>query len=146
MEVKPRIGFDSIKFGMLRDEIITILGKPSEVLEDLYDEGEYRLEWSDLKLRLSFQSDHRFTYYASKNPELTFNGQSFMDKGIEETKNVILKELVTSSDDWEVEDYETFKTHFIENIFLTLHSEYGKVNEFEMGVPFKNETEFDFPH
>lgn len=147
MEIKPRIGFENIKFGMLRDEIIAILGEPSEVLEDIYDEGEFRLIWNDLKLRLSFQNDNRFIYFASKNPDLKFNGQTFMDKDIEEMKKEVFGALISNSEssEWEVEDYDTFKTHFIEDIFLTLHSEYGKVSDFELGVPFKNEIEFDFP-
>src|SRR5690554_1772909 len=119
MEIKPRIGFENIKFGMLRDEIIAILGEPSEVLEDIYDEGEFRLIWNDLKLRLSFQNDNRFIYFSSKNPDLKFNGQTFMDKDIEEMKNEVFGALISNSEssEWEVEDYDTFKTHFIEDIF-----------------------------
>lgn len=146
MEVKPKIGFDNIKFGMLKDEIIAILGEPNQMLVDQYDEGEYRLEWNELKLRLSFQRDHRFTYYSSKNQKLNYKGHSVIDKDIEEIKSLFFNEFINDSNDWEIVDYQTFRTHFIENIFLTLHSEYKKVNEFELGVPFKNETEFDFPN
>ncbi|HLV42139.1 MAG TPA: hypothetical protein VKY37_07665 [Brumimicrobium sp.] len=142
MEVKPRIGIENIKFGMNRTEIVTILGEPDQVIEDTYDEGEYRLEWNELKLRLTFQAEDRFTYYSSKYPNLMYKGQVFMDENIDKIKADTFGDLKS---DWEIDDFETFKTHFEESIFLTLHSEYGKVSTFELGVPFKNETEFDWP-
>ena len=46
---------------------------------------------------------------------------------------------------WEIGDYELFQTHFNEPNWLTLHSEFGEIHEIEMGVPFKNENEYDFP-
>ncbi|RYM32107.1 hypothetical protein ERX46_15610 [Brumimicrobium glaciale] len=142
MEIKPRIGFDNIKFGMYRKEIIEILGEPDQIIEDAYDDGEYILIWNKLKISLTFQSNDRFTFYSSKNRDLKFNGKTFMDLEIEKAKSKVFGELKA---DWVIEDYETFKTHFYEDIWLTLHCEYGNVSNFELGVPFKNETEFDFP-
>ncbi|WP_107037553.1 hypothetical protein [Brumimicrobium mesophilum] len=142
MEIKPRIGFDHIKFGMNRNEITEILGEPDQIIEDAYDDGEFILIWNKWKISLTFQSDDKFTFYSSKNRDLKFNGKTFMDAEIEIVKREVFGDL---KDNWAIENYETFQTHFYEEIWLTLHCEYGVVSNFELGVPFKNETEFDFP-
>lgn len=142
MNIKPSIGFDDIKFGMYRIEIEKLLGKPDQIIEDAYDDGEYILIWNKLKISLTFQSNDRFTFYSCKNSQMKFNGKNFMDLEIEEAKKNVFGEL---NSEWVIEDYETFKTHFYEDFWLTLHCEYGVVSNFELGVPFKNETEFDFP-
>ncbi len=145
MEIKPKIGFDNIKLGMYRKDVIKILGKPNRIVNDENDEFEQRLEWNELKIRLTFQldDDDRFTYLTSKNAETEFNGEKIIGLDINKAKNELFAELIT---DWEVEDYQFFETHFDENLWLTLRSEFGKVIEFEMGVPFKNENEYDFPN
>ncbi|MEF3078373.1 hypothetical protein [Winogradskyella poriferorum] len=144
MEIKPKIGFDKIKFGMFRNEIIEILGRPDRILTDEYDENEQKLEWNKLKIRLTFQLDEndRLTYLVSKNPNLNYAGQRLIGIETEIAKNKILKELATQ---WEVENYDFFQTHFHEPNWLTLHSEFGEIDEIEMGVPFKNKNEYDWP-
>ena len=142
MEIKPKIGFENIKFGMYRKDIINILGEPDRITTDEYDEDEHRLDWNYLKIRLTFQADDRFTYFTCKNADLKYNGHNFFDMQIEKAKNEIFGKLAK---EWEVEDYEFFQTHFNEKLWLTLRSEYGKVIEFELGVPFKSETEYNWP-
>ncbi len=144
MEIKPKIGFDNIKYGMYRNEILEILGKPDRIVIDENDEFEQRLEWNDLKIRLTFQLDEndRFTYLTSKNDQTEFNNCKLIGLDIEKAKNELFAELIS---EWEVHDYQFFETHFNEKLWLTLRSEFGKVIEFEMGVPFKNENEYKFP-
>ena len=142
MEIKPKIGFENIKFGMYRKEIVEILGEADQIIADAYDDGEYILIWNKMKISLTFQSNDRFTFYSCKSLDLKFNGKTFMDIKIRAAISEVFGEL---NAEWVIEDYETFKTHFYEDIWLTLHCEYGTVSNFELGVPFKNETEFDFP-
>ena len=144
MEIKPKIGFNNIKYGMYRKDIIAILGKPDRIVTDENDEFEQRLEWNELKIRLTFQLDDndRFTYLTSKNNETEFKGERIIGMNINDAKNKLFAELIT---EWEVEDYQFFETHFNEDLWLTLRSEFGKVLEFEMGVPFKNENEYNWP-
>ena len=144
MEIKPKIGFNNIKYGMYRKDIIAILGKPDRIITDENDEFEQRLEWNELKIRLTFQLDDndRFTYLTSKNNETEFKGERIIGMNINDAKNKLFAELIT---EWEVEDYQFFETHFNEDLWLTLRSEFGKVLEFEMGVPFKNENEYNWP-
>ena len=144
MEIKPKTGFENIKFGMYRKDIINILGEPDRIITDEYDENEQRLDWNYLKIRLTFQLDEndRLTYFTCKNPSLKFNGHKILGVEINKAKKEIFGSLIV---DWEIENYELFNTHFNEKIWLTLHEEFGKVSEFELGVPFKNETEYDWP-
>uniref|UniRef100_UPI00262BAFCC hypothetical protein n=1 Tax=uncultured Aquimarina sp. TaxID=575652 RepID=UPI00262BAFCC len=144
MEIKPKIGFDNIKYGMYRKDIIAILGKPDRIVTDENDEFEQRLEWNESKIRLTFQLDDndRFTYLTSKNSETKFNGERIIGMNINDAKDKLFAELIT---EWEVEDYQFFETHFNEDLWLTLRSEFGRVLEFEMGVPFKNENEYNWP-
>ena len=34
MEIKPKLGFENIKFGMYRKDIINILGEPDRIITD----------------------------------------------------------------------------------------------------------------
>jgi hypothetical protein len=142
MEIKPKIGFDNIRFGMLKEHIIEHFGPPDKIIIDEYDKDEVRLSWNKLNLTMTFQADHRFTYFSSSNPDLTYKGKSIIGATIEEAKDNVFGELISH---WEFEDYETFETHFAENLWLTLYSKYGKVIEFELGVPFKDENEYEWP-
>lgn len=142
MEVKPKVGVASFKFGMLRDQVIKYLGSPDKTITDEYDPQEMRLVWNRFHLTMTFQADGRFTYFSSRHPELTYLNQYLINVPIKEAKENIFGRLIT---DWEVEDYDSFETHFNEKLWLTLYTKYGKVIEFELGVPFKNETEYEWP-
>ena len=145
MKITPKIGINNLKFGMSRNEVIEILGKPDRVVTDEYDENEEQLEWNELKLRLTFQLDEndRLTYFTSKNKDLEYNEQKVIGFDIQHVKDRTFSELIN---EWEIEEFELFQTHFDENNWLTLHSEFGEVCEFQMGVPFKNENEYDWPN
>ncbi len=144
MEIKPKIGFDDIKFGMHRDDILEILGEPDRIVMDIHDGFEQRLEWNKPKIRLTFhyEENDRLTNIISKNCETQFLGKKLMGMDIREAKSQIFGNLTGN---WKVKDYEYFETHFNEDLWLTLCSEFGKVVEVEMGVPFKNEEEYDWP-
>ena len=145
MEIKPKIGIYNLQFGMFRKNVLEILGNPDRIMTDEYDENEQKLEWNKLKLRLTFQLDEndRLTYFVSKNPNLNYGGQKLIGIDTEIVKNKIFAELVS---EWEIEEYDFFQTLFHEPSWLTLHSEFGEISEIEMGVPFKNENEYDWPN
>ena len=145
MEIKPKIGIYNLQFGMFRKNVLEILGNPDRIMTDEYDENEQKLEWNKLKLRLTFQLDEndRLTYFVSKNPNLNYGGQKLIGIDTEIVKNKIFAELVS---EWEIEEYDFFQILFHEPSWLTLHSEFGEISEIEMGVPFKNENEYDWPN
>ena len=144
MIIKPKVGFDNIKFGMFRKDVINILGEPNNVFVDNTDENELRLEWNHLKLRLCFQKDEndRLTYFSSKNVELRFKNQKIIGENIEKATKEIFATIIS---DWEIEDFQFFKTYFNEDFWLTLRTDFNEIDEFEMGAPFKNENEYNWP-
>jgi hypothetical protein len=43
-----------------------------------------------------------------------------------------------------VEDYNSFVTYISEEYWLVLNVEYDEVTDIELGVPFKNDDEYDW--
>jgi len=145
MEIKPRLGFDNIKFGMTRDEVVEILGKPNKEIIDPNDEDHLILEWTSKLIRLIFYKHHndRFAYFRTKNPKTIYKGKKIIEQTAEEVKKMVFGNIV---DKWEIEDYTSFETHFDEKFWINLDVEYGIVNGFELGVTYKNDEDFDWPN
>ena len=47
-------------------------------------------------------------------------------------------------DEWDVESHQFFDSYFCERLWLVLNVEYGEVTDVEIGVPFKNEEQYDW--
>jgi hypothetical protein len=144
MELKPQIGIDNLRFGMTQAGIVEILGMANR--EKIDDDNDNLLLWEyhDPKIRLTFNKDedNRLGYIRTINPNLTFNGHKILYSKVDFVKNEILGNIIN---DWEVEEYDFLTTYFNEEYWLTLHVEYGIVTSFEIGVPFKNDEEYDWP-
>lgn len=61
----PLVGFDKVKFGQTRDEVIKLLGSPDEIEEDLMlgttpDEATTVFYYDDLVLSLSFEKEEGY--------------------------------------------------------------------------------------
>jgi len=138
MEILLKKGIENLRFGMTEFQCREILGIPDREVVDSDNDEINILEYYDLKLRLSFYlaQNNRFGYLRSSNPELTFGNQVLFDATIEFAKNLIFREYDL---EWEIEEYDLFTTHFNKENWITLHVEYGKINEIELGVPLVNE-------
>lgn len=143
MEIKPKVGVDDLRFGMTRTEVISILGEPDRSFTDGDDENELQLEWNDIKLRLTFYQNHndRFGYLRTKNQNLTFEGKKILEESFEIVRTEVFGNVIEK---WECDDYGTFLTYFNDKYWLTCQVEYGIVSNVEMGVPFKNEEEYEW--
>ncbi len=128
---------------MPRPEVEKIFGKPNRELIDSDDQNELIWEYSDKKLWLTFYQNEadRLGYLRSSNSGLTINDIKIIDKKIDD----VINQLDTKSELWEIEDYDTFRTYFLESNWLTLNVEYERVTDIELGLPFKNEDEYDWP-
>lgn len=143
MKIHLKQGIDKLRFGMTRPEVERLFGKPNRELIDSDDENELIWEYSEEKLRLTFYKNesNRLGYIRSSNSKLAINDFEIIDKKIEDVKSQIDSNLRS----WEKEDYDTFQTYFLESEWLTLNVEYERVTDIEIGVPFKNEDEYDWP-
>jgi hypothetical protein len=54
MKITPRIGVGQVRFGMITDEVLTVLGAPDRGF--LCDDGERRFRYNTFGLVLTFES------------------------------------------------------------------------------------------
>lgn len=145
MKVKPKIGIGNLVFGTSKNEIIKILGKPNEIIIDPDDAELKMLVYNELEIKLTFRESrkNRLQYIRTSNSKLTYNGYKIINSEIEFVKNNIFGKLISK---WEIENYEFFKVYFDEKYWISLEVDYGKVTNFEIGVPFNNENEYEWPN
>lgn len=143
MIIHLKQGIDKLRFGMTRPEVERIYGKPDRALMDSEDENELIWEYTAKKLRLTFYQNEadRLGYIRSSNSKLTINKLTIIDSKIEDLRIAI----DPNTENWEKEDYDTFQCYFHESHWLTLNVQYERVTDVELGVPFKNENEYDWP-
>jgi len=144
MNLKPKIGIDNLKFGMSQKEIYEILGMPNRKRIDEDDENQLFLEFNDEKIRLTIYQDEnkRLGYIRTINPNIEYNGHKIINSTLEYAQNEIFGEIIK---EWEIDDYEFFTTYGNDEFWLTLNVEYGIIISLEIGVPFKNDEEYDWP-
>ena len=144
MEVKPGIGIGLVKFGMNKEEVESLFGKPNEVSIDEEDDNKEIWTFNDKKMRLSFYADegYRLGYIESSNLALEINGKKLLGKKIDAVKKEFLNQKIK---DWEHEKYPFFSICFNEDYYISLHESYGEITEVSIGVPFKNDDEFQWP-
>ena len=145
MKLKPKIGIDDLRFGMLQKEVYEILGMPDKKLVDEEDPEQVFMEFHDQQIRLTIfrEENNRLGYIQTSNPDLEFNGQKIMNSTIGFAKKEIFSGIIR---DWDIEEYDFFSTHSNDEYWLTLNVEYGRVISVEVGVPFtEDEEDYDWP-
>ena len=144
MEIKPEIGIGELKFGMKLSDVEKILGKADSAEAEKDNEHRIIVIYNKQRLRLTFyeNEDNRLGYIITSNPNLTYKGNKIINSNIDFIKNEVLEKIIT---EWEIENYDSFISHFEEKYWLTLHSEFETVTTFELGVPYKNEDEYKWP-
>jgi len=143
MELKLKIGIENLKFGMTQDEVIEILGKPDRNFEDDDDDNQIISEWYEKKLRLTFykSDNNKMGYLRTINENLFFKQEKIIGKKIDLVKDYFKNDITS----WENTDYLSFINYFNEKYWLSLHVEFGVIVRLEMGVPFNENNEYDWP-
>ncbi len=143
MEIHLRKGVGKLKFGMTFVEVEKILGQPDRTKVDPDDSDEVIWEFNDLKLRLTFykSENDRLGYIRCSNARLKLYKHTLIDSKIGE----VINDVTSITKYWEKEKYDLFATYFNEEYWLTLNVEYERVTSMELGVPFKNDEEYDWP-
>lgn len=144
MELKPNIGIGELKFGMFQKMIYETIGIPDKIRNDEEDSDNTYLEYYDEKLRLTIykNEDNRLGYIYSASPQLLFNGIKIIDQDVDWIKTEVFGDLVKN---WEIEEYDFWSTHSDNKNWLTLNVEFGKVSSVEIGAPWKNDEEYEWP-
>ncbi len=143
MELKPKVGIDNFEFGLRVADIENLLGTPDKKWTDADDKSELLYQYDNLMLRLTFYNseDGKLGYIRCSNPKLLYKGKKIIGEKLKATKTLFAD---ITSDNWEIEDYDTFEIHFNENNWLTLNADYQRVTGIEIGVPFLNDNEYDW--
>ena len=144
MELKLKVGIDRIKFGLKPDDIDKLLGKPDKIKTDEDNPEKVIWVYNHLKLRLAFYKDEsdRLGYIHSASNDLSYKENIIINTTIEFALEEIFKNIKTN---WQVEVYEFFTTYFNDESWLTLTETFGVITEVEMGVPFLNDKEYEWP-
>lgn len=144
MEVKLGIGIGEIKFGMKQEDVKLIFGNPDKVqIDDDFEDREPMHQFNNINSRITYYSkeDLKLGYIRSSNKELTFQSSKLIDSSISELAN-FFKNLK-----FEEEEFDFWVDHFNEENWLLIRSEYGKIKEIELGVPFiqNSDEEYNWP-
>jgi hypothetical protein len=145
MEIILGIGIENIKFGASQNDIETILGKPDKISKDEeYGEFEPMLQYNSRHIRLTFYKNHegRLGYIRSSNPDLAFNKKKIIGKTIPEAFKIF---DIIPQEKWEVTEYDFWTEYFNEDWWIILRCDYDLISEIELGVPFKNDNEYNWP-
>jgi len=143
MDIKLKKGIGDFTFGMKAADVTAKLGKPDKIYEDEEDENELIYQYNKSKIKFTFYQEHegKLGYIRCANPSLTYQGKAI----IQAPADTVIKDVFGSQiDDWQEEDYNSFATYISEEYWLVLNAEYDEVTDIELGVPFKNDEEYDW--
>jgi hypothetical protein len=145
MRLNLALGLDELTFGMTKKEVISLIGIPDKTHIDEDDSNEIICDWNELKIRLTFYENEsmKLGYIRIKNKDVTYNDQKIIGQSID----TVLSELFKEINEWEIEDYDFFKTYFNEKFWLIFRTDFNIIEEIEIGVPFKieNGNEYNWP-
>jgi len=143
MIVTPGVGIGPLRFGDKRSVVKRHLGNPDEIKRVLDSDGDVQWVYNDQKLRLTFYSEHgmRLGYARCSHSSLKLGGRKVIGASIKQLLDIPeLREI-----QFVAEEYDMFTSYFNEAAWLLLNVEYQCVNEVEVGVPFKNDEEYNWP-
>lgn len=119
MEIQPHIGFNDIKFGLTKAQIIENLGEPDGEETSNFEDGSSDLSmvYNELGITLVLSSEDDFklssiTFYTS---DATLSGEKFIGKNedflLENAESKGISDLMLDDDfeDLEVKDYASDK-------------------------------------
>ena len=136
MEAFLKKGIDKLRFGMKREDVLKIYGKPDREFRD--EEQNITWVYNAQKLRLTYyeDEDYRLGYLITANEELELFGNRIIGKEINEAKALLKPK---GFDKWEDEAIDITSAHFNEDHWVVLQSEFGIVTKFELGAALVND-------
>jgi len=121
-EILPGVGLGTLKFGMTRDEVKKLVGKPDEVenLPGFEEEVNDELEswhYDEHEFSLVFDADYdwRLVSIAVSDPYFTFHGKSFIGMEKQETLDFLSNLGIEISNEEDLSDEENPDLELIES-------------------------------
>lgn len=136
MNIAPGIGLNNIRFGITEANVIALLGEPNKAQNDPGTERR-QLQYNSLRSTFCFDDTNLHWIHCS-HPELKVNGQRLYGIPTENAVPLLEAELGESP---KREEYYGFECYSFEANCLTMHVEYGLVNEIQFGYLFDDNDE-----
>lgn len=140
-EINIGVGFDNVKFGITRDELKEILGKPDEIEKFSYSESEDDLtevwHYDTHELSASFDEDEDWclSMLATSSPEFSLGGFKLVglskDEVIGKISDLSLGEMI--EEDWSTEDSSNHKLLSFDSSSLNLWFDRDHLSEIQWG-------------
>lgn len=141
MKIIPRKGVDELLFGMTQKDVEAIYGPADRVYED--EDDNIVALYYDKKLRLTFYEDENFKlgYIITANPKSSLFDSNVIGKQPDEVKRKLEPHNIKS---WQQEEFDISVSHYNEQNWLTLESEFGEVVKVELGAMINDKDEFEW--
>lgn len=153
-EIMPETGLGVVQFGMTREEVTAIMGKPSEVEAYNYEDGGDKdkteaWHYDDLELSLSFDEDQdwKLTSIAASGGDYTIDGRNLF--GISKDELIIaLKEMDIEDieeDDWSDDEMPEHVLISAEDIGVNFWLDGGVVSEIQWSALYLDDDTVEWP-
>lgn len=139
MEIEPGKGIGPLIFGMRKNNVETLMGKPDTVFND--EEDNLIWLYNRTKLRLTFYADEDFRlgYLMCSDRDTTLFGNKIMGEPVAEVKAMLAPKKI---DQWETERLDLTVNDFNEANWIILQSEFNEVVRIEVGALISDKDEF----
>jgi hypothetical protein len=146
-DILPGRGLGKLVFGTSREEVIKLLGEPSEKesysLSDIGDDETEAWHYDELDLSLSFdeENDWKLSSIAVSSPDYTLDGKSIIGKTKQEVMDAMAgKNWGTPEEDEEVKAENSGNTLMhVDDASMSLWFENDTLSELQIGPFFKND-------
>lgn len=112
-EIKLGVGLGTLKFGMTRDEVKNLIGRPDEIenlpgFEEVVNEELESWHYDEQEFSLVFDADYdwRLVSIAISDPYFTFHGKSLVGMSKQETIDFLQAHDIVVSNEEDVSDEE----------------------------------------
>lgn len=152
-QIKPRIGLGSLKFGMLQEEVKSLLGLPNEIeiykyTSDLSDCSE-NWYFEDLELSLSFSSedDWKLDTISINSAYYSLWGSIEIGQSITNTQEILKGRGITdyNYEDWSNIESPDHKLIEVTDSDVNLWFDNGELSEIQWSPKFEDENTIEWP-
>ncbi len=152
-DIVPGIGLGDIKFGMLREDVKSLLGEPDEIESQSHDDDDDDVteswHYDDIEVSLSFEKaeDWRLCTIAVSNEDATLKGKEIIglskDELMETLKKVGITDLTT--EDWSSADSPDYFSVTSEDQEIVFWIDSDEVMDVQWGPLFIDEDTISWP-
>lgn len=133
MEIIPKVGLDTLKFGLTPKEVKAIHGNPSHEFTD--DFGDQILCYPDygFAVKIEKENESKVGWIMVSNPSVSIFGIQPIGQNTVSVINQIQEHL---SDSMEQTDYGTWSSNTFEDSWIEIQESLGFVTLINFGVPY----------